>query len=278
MKKDLATLAVKALIYEVSASPKPGLVDRFNNGSHKDMDYYTFVDSAFSMLSGFKKIECLAETIEGDPCPEFLKEIRKIGIEMEEGMFSASNHINAHKGALFTLVLTVFAAAYCHKRFNKYDIDEIRSIIISMTDGLTDELKEPKKKALTHGEILYRDHGILGIRGEAEKGYPNVFEKAYPYLVDHHNQPINDLMINTLFMLMSSVDDSNILWRQDINTLNEVKELSCEIIDVGGMFSEKGRDLIKKTDEEFIKMRISPGGSADLLSMSVFLGFVGDIL
>ena len=39
---EVAKLATKALLYEVSISPKAGLVSRLSNGSHKDMDFYTF--------------------------------------------------------------------------------------------------------------------------------------------------------------------------------------------------------------------------------------------
>ena len=37
---DAARLAVRALLYEVTTTPKPGLVDRRNSGSHKDMDVF----------------------------------------------------------------------------------------------------------------------------------------------------------------------------------------------------------------------------------------------
>lgn len=39
-------MAYKSLIYEVSISPKPGLVTSISNGSHSDMDFNTFVASA----------------------------------------------------------------------------------------------------------------------------------------------------------------------------------------------------------------------------------------
>ena len=42
--------------------------------------------------------------------------------------------------------------------------------------SLDDDLD--KKKELTNGERMYLQYGITGIRGEAEKGYPVVFEKS----------------------------------------------------------------------------------------------------
>lgn len=276
MKKNLAKLAVKSLIYEVSASPKPGLVDRMNNGSHSDMDFFTFLESAFSMEEGFKQIADLAERYEGEIGPSTLLAIRSIGIEMEREMFEATGHVNAHKGALFTLVLTLFSSAYVYRMEGAYRLSDIRSVIMSITVGLTEELKSPKSD-LSHGEILYRDFGILGIRGEAEAGYPNVFDKVYPYLLEHKDRDRNALMVNCLYALMTSVEDSNILWRQDYDTLKEVMMLSEEFLSFGGMFDENGLERAKKIDKIFTERRISPGGSADLLSMTLFLGMLKDV-
>ena len=35
---EIAAMAGKSLLYEVSTTPKPGLVDRANSGAHHDMD------------------------------------------------------------------------------------------------------------------------------------------------------------------------------------------------------------------------------------------------
>ena len=42
----LGALAVQSLLYEVSVTPKPGLVDRENSGSHRDMDFFSFLRSS----------------------------------------------------------------------------------------------------------------------------------------------------------------------------------------------------------------------------------------
>lgn len=49
-----ARLACRALLYEVCTTPKPGLVDRNGNGSHKDMDIFTFMDSASALWPYFE--------------------------------------------------------------------------------------------------------------------------------------------------------------------------------------------------------------------------------
>ena len=70
--KEVAKLATKALLYEVSISPKAGLVSRLSNGSHKDMDFYTFIDSVLSLSYYFS--ECYTYGQENNfYSPNFLK-------------------------------------------------------------------------------------------------------------------------------------------------------------------------------------------------------------
>ena len=55
----VATAAVQSLLDEVCVTPKPGLVDRENNGSHRDMDIFTFTASASALYPYFEAC-CLA--------------------------------------------------------------------------------------------------------------------------------------------------------------------------------------------------------------------------
>lgn len=51
--KELAALAVKALLDEAALFPKPGLVDPVSQGAHSDMDFTTLVRSAAALQQGF---------------------------------------------------------------------------------------------------------------------------------------------------------------------------------------------------------------------------------
>lgn len=51
-----ATLAWRAMLTEVNLSPKPGLVDRINNGAHKDMaldDFHRSAEAIHAWLPRF---------------------------------------------------------------------------------------------------------------------------------------------------------------------------------------------------------------------------------
>jgi holo-ACP synthase/triphosphoribosyl-dephospho-CoA synthase len=48
-RRRISALATRALLEEVAVTPKPGLVDRTNNGAHRDMDLMTFQASAAAL-------------------------------------------------------------------------------------------------------------------------------------------------------------------------------------------------------------------------------------
>ena len=84
--KNIATLATKALLYEVSISPKAGLVSRLSNGSHKDMNFYTFIDSSLALYNYF--LNCFDYGQEKlFSCPNFFKDLREVGKVAEKEMY-----------------------------------------------------------------------------------------------------------------------------------------------------------------------------------------------
>ena len=85
------------------------------------------------------------------------------------------------------------------------------------------------------------------------------------------NLPLNDVLVQVLLHLMTNTEDSNILGRHDFGTLNYVKKAAQGALDAGGMFTEQGKAKIIEMDELFINKNISPGGSADLLAVTVML-------
>ena len=72
----IAQCAQKALLYEVSVTPKPGLVDRNGCGAHRDMDFFTFLDSAVVLLPYFET--CADEADPGTLTEEILRTAGRI--------------------------------------------------------------------------------------------------------------------------------------------------------------------------------------------------------
>ena len=98
-----ARQAVRALLYEVTTTPKPGLVDRRNSGSHTDMDSFTFMSSAASLYPYFEACTRAGRKTADGPAPETFAALRPLGCEAEGEMLAATHGVNTHKGAIFSI-------------------------------------------------------------------------------------------------------------------------------------------------------------------------------
>lgn len=108
---DLAAKAVQALVDEALLTPKPGLVDTRDSGSHSDMSIGLMIKSARALEETFQRI---ADASYLHPVDQSLREkIASIGREGEQQMFSATNGVNTHKGAIWALGLLTSARAAC---------------------------------------------------------------------------------------------------------------------------------------------------------------------
>lgn len=272
----ISSLATKSMIYEVSASPKPGLVDRLNSGAHKDMDFFTFIDSSMILTDYFYKCTMAGiEFKEGD-YSLLLKNIRPFGIEAEKNMFEATNGVNTHKGLVFSLGIISAAAGLLYSRNNSVYIatEKITDLVKLMAKDITLELENCRdKETPTYGEKLYLQYGVKGIRGEVEEGFNTVLKYSLPILKDLINtgNHINDILVQVLLNLMAHTEDSNILGRHSMETLNFVKEKAGFALDHGGYLTPYGKLYVKEMDKYFINRNISPGGSADLLAITIML-------
>ncbi|WP_032120445.1 triphosphoribosyl-dephospho-CoA synthase CitG [Clostridium amazonitimonense] len=265
----LGELATQAMLYEASAYPTPGLVSPVNSGAHKDMDYYSFIDSTTSLMK-FMILFSEEGYSKREP-KEIFKSIRLLGVEAEKNMFLKTAGVNTHKGMLFIMGITI--AAVAKSLYEKSDFNSIQCNIKAMTEGLTQEdFKDIHlKKNLSHGEKLYLKHNIKGIREEVEKGIPLVFDYSLDFYEENKKLAKKSRIVHTLMGIMQYCMDTTILHRHSLEVLEEVRENSKRIIDLGGMYTKEGIEEIKIMEEDFIKRRISPGGSADILAVTIFL-------
>ncbi len=273
--KKATSLIIKSLLYEVSCYPSPGLVSPISTGAHNDMDYYTFIDSISEIGPLFEEI--MEISMSEIPINKLLSTIRPIGISIEDVMFTTTKKINTHKGLIF--LLGVVAASVSKAFYNNLPFNSVPNIIKEMSSNLIENELHSKnsKNTTTYGEKIFKKYGITGVRGEVEKGLPTVFNHSLPFYEKHSNIKTNQRLYLTLICIMSYCEDSTLLHRHNINVLEEVNKRSMEILD-----SMKYKDLnfieeeISKLDKEFSERKISPGGSADLLAVTVFLDGIKD--
>ena len=280
----ISNLAIKSILYEVAASPKPGLVDRINSGAHRDMDFFTFLNSTSVLSSYFYKCTEAGLSFKNNNYIELLENIRPFGIKAEKDMFNATGGINTHKGIIFSAGIVASAAGSLYSRGRDIGLNDIIERIKEITRGIADELESIiDKENHTYGETLFIKYGVKGIRGEVEEGFATVVKFSYPIfkkLLEDGAHQINDILVQTLLHLIQNTQDSNILGRLDMDALKLVQEQAKEAIELGGIFTEKGKEFIKEMDKTFIEKNISPGGSADLLAVTMMLYMIenGDII
>ena len=279
--------AYQSLMDEVSATPKPGLVDLKDSGAHTDMDYHTFLGSAKAItpfLADMARAGTLFKMQEEIEKEQLFLSIRPIGLKAEQAMFAATNGVNTHKGMIFSMGIVAAAAGLaCSEYFEGAqskktpDADYILNLCRNMcrrpleADFASISPLHPK----THGERLFIEHGIRGIRGEAADGFPSIKNASLPIfrreLLVNSKENWNLICLQVLLKLMSCVDDTNVLFRTGMKELSYVKESSQKILSLGGSFTAQGILALEQLNEDFIKKNISPGGCADLLAITLFL-------
>lgn len=274
----ISSLATKSMLYEVSTTPKPGLVDRLNSGAHNDMNFFTFIDSSITLKSYFYNCVKLGYEFKESDYRLLMKSLRPLGIHAEQTMYTATNGVNTHKGLIFSLGIITATAGNIFSRKKELTINpnEISEVIKSIVEGISSELESLEKRN-TYGEVLFSMYGVKGIRGEVESGFNTVINYSLPVLkslILERRYLINDILVQTLIYLMTQCEDSNILGRHGMEGLRYVKEQAEQAIELGGYFTTPGKEFINEMDKDFIKRNISPGGAADLLAITLMFYFI----
>ena len=256
--------AVDALIYEVETTPKPGLVDQNNNGSHTDMDLPLFVKSAKSLESYFARAVKIG--MENPDLQTCFSKLRQAGIQAEKTMLAATCGVNTHKGAIFTLGLL------CGSIGSLWSVDTpfagIEKVLERAKDLCRDALRQDfEKEPSSYGERLYREKKIAGIRGEAMNGFPNL-QKAYDVFAENLHRGENEAGVITLLHLIASVEDTNLYHRGGEKGAAFAKAAAKKLLEKPDM------EDILSLDKVFIEKNLSPGGCADLLAAASFLHFL----
>ncbi len=266
--------AVKSLLYEVSVSPKPGLVDKYNNGSHSDMNMLTFIDSSIALNGYF--YDCCSISLDNKDLPydDLFNLLRIRGIKADKDMLKATGNINTHKGAVFSLGLLASASALTYEKKGFFDSETIlfEAGEICRHSFLKD-FDMINHNCITNGEEIYLKYGIKGIRGEAASGFPTIKNESLPYLkyLEKENINFNDRCVMTLLKIMSVADDTNIISRGSLKSLEYIKKKSKDIL---SMPLDSQINSTFDFDKDLIDKNLSPGGSADLLAATLMIYFL----
>lgn len=265
---EIARLAVQALLFELAVTPKPGLVDRFNNGAHHDMDFYTFLSSAPSLFPYFKACAQLGR--EYGATPACFARLRTEGVLAEGTMLRATKGINTHKGAIFTLGILSACAGHLLAQESAITAAGISKAARELTAQALEAERASLTAPVTFGEQLMSG-SLSGARAEAAGGYPSVVDIGLPALRSFllKGKSLDDAGVCALLSIMGRCQDTVLLRRgkdEDmgavINKVRQTVEKGCPGVEILAL------------DALFIQKNLSPGGSADLLAASFFLHFL----
>lgn len=268
-----ADLAVEALLVEVHLTPKPGLVDRRNTGSHRDMTLTTFLASAGSLGPSFAAAFRHGATTCHEPAAEAFESLRSIGLAAERAMFAATGGVNTHRGSIFAFGLLLAAAGRLFARDEGVDRDAVCDEVAQLVEGIVARELAPPREWRTAGERLYHRHGLTGARGEAASGFATVRGTALPafFRILAAGHDTETALLEAFLALLATNDDTNIAARGGLAGLTWAKARARDLITAGGLVHPEGRARLCALDDAFIARNLSPGGSADLLAVTWFL-------
>ena len=251
----LAALAERALRLELDTPYKPGLVGPDGPGAHTDMDY-AIMQRSIAALRPFWSRMAMAPDAAA---------LRSLGVEAEEAMLKATGGVNTHRGAIFCLGLALFARgmeSVDTEDDMQKDLCKIAQVVLR--NQLTDS--DLHFTALSHGQVAVQEYGVKGAREMALSGYQALFQDWLPYYRSLCSTGSGDAVLLTLLRIMSTLDDTCVIHRVGFQRAQEVKREAEALLEKG---SQEG--LIRQLCEKYASEGISPGGTADMLALTLLI-------
>lgn len=257
-------ILLQSLKDELDLTPKPGCVDGLNSGPHADMDYDVFLRSILSLKGYFFEIMEVSNT--SNTFADTFEAIRPIGMKYEEKMYDATNCINTHKGAIFTLGVIASAIGKLYYD-NKYiTIDLISEYVKLLCANIFDDFNK-KEMQDSNGMRIYQNNAKhSGIRYEAKNGFKTSLD-AYGFYKNTKD------FLRTYVYIISTLDDTTTINRVGESGLNFSKNYAKKILN-----SENFDEVIKKMDKVYTEKNISTGGCADTIELVYFFKRMDDFL
>jgi triphosphoribosyl-dephospho-CoA synthase len=255
-------MAEHSLLLEVSTFPKPGLVSDIDNGSHTDMDASMLRRSAATIRPFFR------ELVVAGVCNAEMATLRGIGLRAERAMLEATGGVNTHRGVIFGLGLLCAAAGL---RASDHGVVNVPLGWLVAARWGRDIVGGPRL-AESHGEMASRRYGAGGARQEAARGFPSVYEVGLPALRAALRATTGDsaaARVQACFAVIAILEDTNLLHRGGADGLRYAQQCAQGFLDAGGVCQPHWQAHAQAVHHAFVERRLSPGGAADVLAMSM---------
>jgi triphosphoribosyl-dephospho-CoA synthase len=129
----------------------------------------------------------------------------------------------------------------------------------------------------SHGAAALRRYGAGGARAEAAGGFRSVYEVGWPALRHGRSLQPDDPSaphVQACFALIAAVHDTNLLHRGGADGMLYAGEAAASFLLEGGVGAPDWRARAAEVHAAFVARRLSPGGCADLLAMTLFVDAV----
>ncbi|ATU08905.1 triphosphoribosyl-dephospho-CoA synthase [Methanohalophilus portucalensis] len=292
---EVARSAQLAMILEVSASPKPGNIDRTHD--YVDTRYEHFLASATGVYPVFERAVSGKEKI-----GELLKEAVLESNKWQKGG-------NTHFGAFLLLLPLTKAAGQLSQENEKFDMNKIverAHLIVKHTDvedsinfyqafgkanvcvqdvedldlNDSDSITNLRKNQTSLFELMEISENYDMIANEWTNGF-ELCCRCSEHITDLMEgkgicTDINCSIVYTFLKLLSNNPDTFIQTKFNRETAVEVSEKATSIatqIETSGY--EATLPSIIELDEELLKKKINPGSTADIIIGGLFLSIIG---
>jgi len=244
---------------ELHLTPKPGLVDREDNGSHPDLSLGLMERSLGLLGEAWQALD--ASLGRGEPLGAQVA----LGQAGERRMLDACR-TNTHKGALFLGGLLL--AARHRLPSDRAGLAALRPAVAAVAS----ELQALRPLPESHGAEVRRTHRVGGIVREARDGLPALFEVALPAWGAARAAGLTGDAATFLVLarLMQVVEDTTTLHRGGRAGLAVLRAdgvaLESRLLSAGDHLA-----FLRETNRAWRCARLTMGGVADLLGMALGL-------
>lgn len=250
-----AQALVKGAAMGLCLTPKPGLVDLADCGSHPDLSLAK-MERSLHIVADY-----LAELIRSLAAGEHSHCQAAIGRRAEEAMYGELG-TNTHKGYIFLSGLLLIS------RWHAGSDDE--SLLRKTVQSTASRYFTFKGENATNGRSARLRYGAGGVVSEAVSGLPSLFICGVPAYLDGIERTgcFETTCFLTLARLMQTVEDTTTLHRRGTVGLARIRrdgQALERIIDAGG----DHLSLLAELNRQYIRMNLTMGGVADMLSLTV---------
>ncbi len=251
---NLALALARGASMELYLTPKPGLVDLMDNGSHPDLSV-PVMEQSIGIVA-----EYLEEVVISLKSDEPFSGQKALAIKAEQRLYDELG-TNTHKGYIFLSGMLLIA----HRHAGASDEFSVRKSLSSISEAFFRTSAEKN----TNGEKARKKFNAGGIVREAIDGYPSLFEEALPAFRRSLEQRgcVTTASFAMMARLMQTVDDTTTLHRAGLPGLERVRQdgrtLEAVIADGGEFIS-----YLEELNRQYKRLNITIGGVADMLGIA----------